>query len=75
MSGADRTVATDDLLCQRVTRCSVCGRQSGHLELAFVEVNGLVFLTGRCERCRRNDPDMQQLLAMLERRYERKEQS
>ena len=69
MKRADRTVATDDLLTQRCMRCLVCGRRPEYLDFAFVEVHGLVLLTARCVRCRARDPGMQELLALLERRY------
>jgi len=66
---ADRTIATDDLLVQRCVRCLVCGRRPEYLDLAFVEVSGLALLVARCVLCRKADPDMTKLLALLERRY------
>jgi hypothetical protein len=70
MSAPDRTIAVDDWLTQRVTQCLPCGRRSEYLELLFVEVQALALLTGRWVMCRARDPDMRELLQLLERRYE-----
>jgi hypothetical protein len=69
---ADRTVAVDDLLTQRCRTCVACGRRPEHLDFAFIIVNGLVLLTARCVLCRKDDPNMERLLARLEQRYGQK---
>ena len=69
MRRADRTVATDDLLVQRFVQCMLCGRRPESLDFAFVEVHGLVVATAHCVLCRARDPDLRELLALLEQRY------
>jgi hypothetical protein len=65
---ADRTIAVDDLLTQRCITCVGCRRKPEYLDFAFVTVNELVLLTARCVYCRKDDPTMAKLMALLERR-------
>jgi len=63
-------VSEDDWLCRRLTHCTFCGR-----EAAVGDQQCVVYLPGRvvaalhCRECRRRDPVMQALHAMLLARY------
>jgi hypothetical protein len=66
----DGLAAEDDWLCRRLTTCTFCGRPA-----VPGDWNCVVFLTTRvvpalhCRDCRRRDPTMASLHAMLVARY------
>jgi hypothetical protein len=66
----DGIAAEDTLLCRQLTHCSACGRKAvpGDLQ-CVVFVTACVVPALQCSDCRRRDPEMASLHAMLTMRY------
>ena len=68
MTRPDWTVPFDDHLTARLARCTLCGASP----LVWVwarEVHGLAISIGQCRGCRKQDPEHQQVDALLRQRY------
>jgi hypothetical protein len=65
----DWTTAFDDLLCQRLPRCTLCGTgQPAYFDIATLD-DGLCVAYRLCAPCHRQDPTLEQVSTLLQRRY------
>jgi hypothetical protein len=60
----DYTVAMDNWLTQRVSRCMLCGCLLEFRQTSWWTTYGVSLLVVRCLRCRTDDVRMQELLEM-----------
>ena len=69
MTGRDWTIAFDDHLTARCARCTLCAA----VPLAWVWARAVYDVAvgiGLCHRCRTQDPEHQQVDALLHQRYD-----
>jgi hypothetical protein len=68
MPQADWTICTDDLLCQRLRPCLLCGsRRIARADLHTI--GGTAVTVMLCETCHRRDRDRLEVQALLQARY------
>jgi hypothetical protein len=65
----DLLAAMDDLLTQRLTHCTVCGRRARVLDTDVIMVGRRSLAIVRCLPCRDADPAMAVVRGKLEQRY------
>lgn len=68
VTGPDWTIAIDDALCERYTKCVLCLGPTYSMD-AFV-VQGIVLAVSRCRRCAAQDPKGLRVLEQLGKREE-----
>jgi hypothetical protein len=68
---ADNTIAFDDFLCARLRCCTQCGQPlvAHQSMLVTLTLRARCIGVAHCQPCRRRDPDMTKLAALLRQRY------
>ena len=64
------TIAIDTVLCERITRCTGCGRAAGTgVRFSVWETPTAAIANILCARCTRVDPEGRALIDLMRRRY------